>query len=81
LSRSDEKAPSRCSDGFVYVNTKRHANGTDTFTYKANNGTNDSNIATVTITIAAVKRHAVAVNDSFTATKDTVLNVTPARTS
>ena len=29
-------------------------NGTDTFTYKANDGTVDSNTSTVTITVAAV---------------------------
>ena len=35
---------------FVY-NPKGHFNGTDVFTYKANNGALDSNIATVTITV------------------------------
>jgi len=31
-----------------------HFNGTDTFTYKANDGTSDSNLGTVTITVNAV---------------------------
>jgi len=31
-----------------------HFNGTDTFTYKANDGTSDSNIATVTVTVNAI---------------------------
>jgi VCBS repeat-containing protein len=63
------------ADGSFTYTPNANANGTDTFTYKANNGTNDSNIATATITIAAVNDAPVAVNDSFTATKDQVLNV------
>ena len=35
-------------------------NGTDTFTYKANDGTTDSNTATVTITVAAVNDAPIA---------------------
>jgi VCBS repeat-containing protein len=64
------------ADGSFTYTPNANANGTDTFTYKANNGTSDSNIATATINIAAVNDTPVAVNDNFTATKDTVLNVT-----
>ena len=39
-------------------------NGTDSFTYTANDGTADSNVATVTITVTAVNDAPVAVNDS-----------------
>jgi len=38
-------------------------NGTDTFTYKANDGTDDSNTSTVTITVAAVNDAPIA-NDT-----------------
>ncbi|HEY2411242.1 MAG TPA: tandem-95 repeat protein [Pirellulaceae bacterium] len=63
------------ADGSFTYTPNANANGTDTFTYKANNGTSDSNIATATITIAAVNDTPVAGNDSFTTTKDTVLTV------
>ena len=38
-------------------------NGTDSFTYTASDGTAVSNVATVTITVAAVNDAPVAVND------------------
>ena len=41
-------------------------NGTDTFTYLANDGTEDSNTATVTITVNAVNDAPVTQNVSFT---------------
>jgi VCBS repeat-containing protein len=40
-------------------------NGTDAFTYKANDGIQDSNVATVTITIQPVNDAPVAVNDAY----------------
>src|SRR5204862_59085 len=50
-------------------------NGSDSFTYKANDGQADSGIATVNITITGVNDAPVAVNDSFTTAEDTTLNV------
>jgi VCBS repeat-containing protein len=50
-------------------------NGSDSFTYKANDGTADSNVATVTITVNAVNDAPVAVDDSYSTDEDTVLNV------
>src|SRR5206468_405082 len=50
-------------------------NGTDSFTYKANDGQADSGIATVTITIGGANDAPVAVNDSFTTAENTTLNV------
>src|SRR5439155_1032862 len=50
-------------------------NGSDSFTYKANDGQADSGIATVTITITAANDAPVAVNDSYTIAEDTTLNV------
>lgn len=49
--------------------------GTDSFTYKANDGTADSNVVTVTITIAAVDDLPVANNDSYTTAEDTPLTI------
>ena len=44
------------------------------FTYKANDGIADSNVATVTITIAAVNDAPVAVDDAATTTEDAAVN-------
>src|SRR5262249_16460484 len=55
-------------------------NGSDSFTYKANdghaiNGQGDSNLATVTLTITAVNDASVAANDSYSTNEDTPLTV------
>ena len=52
-------------------------NGTDSFTYKANDGEDDSNTVTVTITVSAVNDAPVATADSYTTTEDTA-KVVPA---
>src|SRR4030095_7824860 len=59
---------------FSYVPAANY-NGTDSFTYKANDGQADSGIATVTITITPVNDAPVAVDDSYTTPEDTTLNV------
>ena len=41
-------------------------NGSDSFTYKANDGTDDSNTATVSITITAVNDTPVFLEESYT---------------
>jgi hypothetical protein len=53
-------------------------NGTDTFTYKANDGTSDSNIATVTMTVSAEDDEPNTNNVSTTTDEDTavVINLT-----
>src|SRR5207244_3305428 len=53
-------------------------NGSDSFTYKANDGQADSGIATVSITITGVNDAPVAVNDSYTTAEDTTLNIAAA---
>src|SRR5205814_7626912 len=51
-------------------------NGPDSFTFKANDGSLDSNIATVTITIAAVNDAPVAVDQAVTTDEDTAKAIT-----
>ena len=59
------------SDGsFTYTPTAGY-HGPDSFTYKANDGFQDSNTATVTITVDAVP---VAVNDSYTVAQNGALS-------
>ncbi len=62
---------------FVYT-PNANANGQDTFTYRLNPGSQQSNVATVTINITAVNDPPVAVNDTFTTPEDTPLVVTAA---
>jgi hypothetical protein len=52
--------------------------GTDSFTFKANDGTGDSNIATVTITVTNVNDPPTAVADLYETTVNTPLIVTAA---
>jgi PKD repeat protein len=51
-------------------------NGSDSFTFKAGDGTADSNVATVTITVTPVDDPPVANNQSLTTPEDTPLPVT-----
>jgi VCBS repeat-containing protein len=57
------------SDGSFTYKPRAGFSGTDSFTYKANDGTNDSNVATVTLTV----------NPETTA--PTVSSVTPTKTT
>ena len=59
---------------FVYTPTPGFT-GSDSFTYKANDGTLDSNVATVSITVNQVNNPPQAVADSYSTDKDTPLNV------
>jgi VCBS repeat-containing protein len=60
---------------FSYV-SNAGSSGTDAFTYSANDGTANSNTATVTITIIAGNQAPVATSDSYSVNEDTPLNVT-----
>src|SRR6266850_2603043 len=53
-------------------------NGTDSFAYKANDGSADSNVVTVTLTVTAVNDAPVAAADAYTTSEDTPLTVTAA---
>jgi serine protease AprX len=51
-------------------------NGPDVFNYRANDGTGNSNLATVTITVTPVNDLPVAANDSYTTAENTQLSIT-----
>jgi VCBS repeat-containing protein len=63
------------SDGSFQYTPDADFNGTDTFSYAANDGFLDSNIATVTITVDPVNDAPVAVSDTYTTDEDVILNV------
>ncbi|MFO0941496.1 MAG: tandem-95 repeat protein [Pirellulales bacterium] len=58
----------------VYTPNANYA-GTDSFVYVANDGTVDSNLATVALSIAAVNDAPTAVDDSYSLNEDTVLTI------
>ena len=65
------------ADGsFIYTPNVNY-NGSDSFTYKANDGQADSNVATVSLTVNAVNDAPVAVNDAYTLNEDQTLTVAP----
>jgi VCBS repeat-containing protein/parallel beta-helix repeat protein len=63
--------------GYTYTPNANY-NGPDSFTYKANDGTRDSNTATVSITVTAVNDAPVAANDSGSVAEDGTLTVAAA---
>ena len=63
-------------DGTFTYTPAANYNGSDSFTFKANDGTLDSNVATVSITVTAVNDAPVAQNQSITTVEDTATNGT-----
>jgi VCBS repeat-containing protein len=63
------------SDGSFTYTSNADFNGADSFTYKADDGTADSNVATVNLTVNAVNDAPVAVNDAYSTDEDTPLTV------
>ncbi|RLC01224.1 MAG: hypothetical protein DRH90_16670, partial [Deltaproteobacteria bacterium] len=63
--------------GFSYI-PDTNFNGPDSFTYKANDCTDDSNIVTVSISVSEDNDAPVAVADSYSTSEDTTLNVNAA---
>lgn len=57
----------------TYTPTLEYVGG-DSFTYRANDGTVDSNIATVTITVIQPNRAPTSTNESFTITSEVLLS-------
>src|SRR5262249_60038719 len=63
------------SDGSFSYTPAANYNGPDSFTYKANDGTADSGVATVNITVTSVNDAPLAGNDTYTTAEDTPLTV------
>ena len=59
---------------FEYV-PNENANGTDSFTFKANDGNTDSNTAVVSVTIALVNDSPTAASDSADTNEDTAVTI------
>jgi Bacterial Ig domain/WD40-like Beta Propeller Repeat/Beta-propeller repeat len=66
---------SAVSGASVTYTPNANFNGNDIFTFKANDGTADSNVATVTITIAPVNDHPEAADDSASTSEDTAVTI------
>jgi len=67
--------PNVCANGSFTYTPNAFFNGTDSFTYVANDGVLDSNLATVTITVTGVNNGPVAVADAYDAEEGTTLSV------
>ena len=63
------------ADGSFTYTPDANFNGNDSFTYKLNDGTTDSNVANVSITIGGVNDAPVAANDNYATDEDTPLNI------
>src|SRR5207247_1261830 len=63
------------SDGSFTYTPAANFNGSDTFTYKVNDGSLDSNIATVVLTINAVNDAPVATTDTYGTNEDGALAI------
>lgn len=61
------------ANGTVTYTPKAGFAGTDTFTYKASDGTAQSNVATVTVQV--INRAPVAINDTASAAKNTAVTI------
>ena len=60
----------------TYTNSSNTPNtSTRTVSFRVNDGTNNSNLATKQVSIAAVNDTPIAVNDSYTTSEDTLLSV------
>ena len=63
------------ADGSLTYTPDANFNGSDSFTYHASDGSDDSNVATVTITVNPVNDPPVAKDDSYSTDEDTPLTV------
>lgn len=63
------------SDGSLSYTPNANFVGTDSFTYVANDGTDDSNVATVVISVSATNDAPLAVNDSYSIAEDNTLSI------
>ena len=67
-------AGTNCTATVTYT-PAANISGTESFTFRVNDGSLDSNIGTVSITVNAVNDAAVAANDFYSTLKDTPLNI------
>jgi uncharacterized repeat protein (TIGR03803 family) len=65
----------QATGAFTYV-PNANATGADTFTFKANNGTMDTNVATISVTITPVNDSPVATNGTASTTPNTPVSGT-----
>ena len=63
------------ADNTITYTPNPETSGVDTFTYTANDGVNNSNVTTVTVTVNPVDDPPVAVNDSASTLEDTPANI------
>ena len=63
------------SDGSFTFTPDANYNGSDSFTYKANDGQADSNVATVSLSVISVNDAPVASDDSYSTDEDTPLTI------
>src|SRR6185369_16126350 len=63
------------SDGSFTYTPNANFNGSDNFTYKANDGQADSNVATVHITVTQVTDNPDAIDDSATVNEGQSVNI------
>jgi VCBS repeat-containing protein len=66
------------ADGSFSYDSDADFNGSDSFTYRANDGIGDSNVATVTITVNPVNDAPVAIAEGYAVDQDTTLDVAAA---
>jgi VCBS repeat-containing protein len=64
------------ADGSFTYSPNGNFNGLDTFTYKANDGTADSSVAVVTITVSAVNDEPVALGQTASTNGNTFVSIT-----
>lgn len=64
------------ADGSFDYEPELNYNGTDTFTYRASDGQDSSNLAAVTLTISGVNDAPGVANDGYSINEDSFLNVT-----
>jgi VCBS repeat-containing protein len=63
------------ANGSLTYTPAANFNGSDSFTYRASDGTLTSNLATVTLTVTAANDAPVAADDAFSTTEDTARTV------
>ena len=76
ISSTSDGVLSLNSDGSFTYEPDTDFNGTDTFTYVANDGTGDSNQATVTITVSSINDVPVGVDEFLTTEPATAVSFT-----